>query len=132
MRESMGAKMKLVWVVWVCLALVVASSSRASADLLNVQTLYFSCKEPEHSFSYGTCTGFVTGVRHTMQVVGYEQAKHPDQDYLKVAICGEKITGGAMVQAFKNWAEKNPRRWPTPHVMDALRETWPCAHGKGD
>ncbi len=45
-------------------------------------------------------------------------------------ICStEAIPYGAMVQTFRNWAEKHPEKWGARRymgVMLALRETWPC------
>jgi len=45
-----------------------------------------------------------------------------------LALCGAP-SHGAMIQAFINWAEKNPQQWATGKtagVMLALQESWPC------
>ena len=125
--------------VWVCFALVIAFFSQASAqaevdDVLNVQTLNFSCKSPENSVLYGACMGYVTGVGNAMRVVGFQQAKHPDQDYWKIAICGKVITGGAMVQASTDFgvgpdardavpAVRHLRQDPEQHVRETAAKT---------
>ena len=50
--------------------------------------------------------------------------------YLTLAACfNSTVTTGAMVQAFKNWAQKHPADWSTlahDGVFDAIKETWPC------
>jgi Rap1a immunity proteins len=47
-----------------------------------------------------------------------------------VSMCiTEHVSSGAMVQAFRNWAERNPKDWGKEAVlgvMNALHETWPC------
>jgi Rap1a immunity proteins len=47
-----------------------------------------------------------------------------------VSMCiTEHVSSGAMVQAFRNWAERKPKDWGKEavlEVMNALHETWPC------
>jgi len=72
--------------------------------------------------------GYISGIGNMMQVVGFQERLHPDQNYTALAICGS-MTNAAMVQAFRNWAQKNPQEWTSPQfsgVMAALIETWPC------
>jgi Rap1a immunity proteins len=99
-----------------------------AADIFSVQALYENCKAPDRSPRNALCLGYISGVGNVMQYVGSVSRKHPDENYNPLAICGE-ITNGAMVQAFENWAQKNPREWTSPQsiwVMAALGETWPC------
>ena len=61
-----------------------------------------------------------------MQLIGVGVEQKPDT--VPFAIC-DKPSYGAMVQAFVNWAEQNPRDWETNRivgVMTALRANWPC------
>lgn len=121
-----------------CVAIVAAavlgalsfSASRAAAEdnVLTVQNLYFSCKSPENSSRWALCYGYVAGIGNAMQFVGYEQNEHPDLNYIALAICGN-MSNAAMVQAFVNWAEKNPQHWQDHQVtgvVTALVGTWPC------
>jgi hypothetical protein len=100
----------------------------------NVQKLLQECNalqgsgEPDamdySNFSY--CIGYVGGIGDAMLANG--QIVHPLNPV--VSICDEGlISRGAMVQAFRNWAQKHPERWSDNDslgVMAALRETWPC------
>jgi hypothetical protein len=108
---------------------LVAFVARASADdNLTVQNLYSYCQAPEASTERAICIGYIAGVGNVMQMAGALEQVHHDVPYLAVAICGD-ITTAAMVQAFKNWAKKNPAKW-TKHQMlgvtEALFETWHC------
>jgi hypothetical protein len=106
----------------------VGSLPADSAELINVQSLYRDCQAPESSALWGLCMGYVSGVGSALLIVGFAERQHPDQNYSPLAICGE-MSNGAMVQAFINWAKKNPREWTKSQfsgVATALTETWPC------
>jgi hypothetical protein len=43
--------------------------------------------------------------------------------------CGGTATNRALIQAFKNWAEKHPEKWTDPEGVGAelaFRSTWKC------
>lgn len=89
-----------------------------------VQQLYEACKRPISSSDRLECIVYIAGVADVMQFL----APIKDEDPVPFAICN---TGsyGAMVQAFVNWAEKNPKEWGMARlygVMMALRLNWPC------
>jgi len=91
-----------------------------------VQALYQSCKSPEDLPPHALCLGFIAGVGDAMQLIGVGVEQKPDTR--PFAICG-KPSYGAMVQAFIDWAEQNPRERESNRilgVMMALRANWPC------
>jgi Rap1a immunity proteins len=97
-----------------------------TADDHDVQALYRLCKMPIETQEFAICVGFVSGVGETMGVLQFGIRKLPD--FGAFSIC-DAPPHGAMVQAFADWAEKNPQEWKNPAilgVMTALRETWPC------
>jgi hypothetical protein len=97
---------------WAVLSLMPCTAIATEND---AQQLYDWCKQPAGSPLQMYCLGFVGGVGGAMVAAG--------------SICGNP-TIGARVQAFINWAEKNPRRWGLPDtlaVIWALKETWPCS-----
>jgi hypothetical protein len=105
-----------------------SESSAQNVDIFSVQSLYENCKAPERSPRNTLCMGYISGVGNMMGLVGAVERQHPDRDYANLATCGD-ITNGAMMQAFMNWAEKNPREWASNQsvgVILALSETWPC------
>jgi hypothetical protein len=103
-----------------CAWAVLAPALPAAADVPDVrdsvQELYDWCKQPRDSGKFSYCMGFIRGVGQTMLGIGW--------------MCQEnKVTVGAMVQAFLNWAEQNPRHWEQPALVGvqvALSLTWPC------
>jgi Rap1a immunity proteins len=97
-----------------------------TANVHDVQTLYQLCKKPIETQEFAVCIGFVSGVGETMGVLQFGIRTFPD--FGAFSIC-DAPPHGAMVQAFTDWAEKNPQEWKNPAilgVMTALRETWPC------
>jgi hypothetical protein len=113
-----------------CIALLTDMPIATAEENLNVQTLLRDCKQPEDS-GYGIfCLGFISGIGGTMQAVGEAERRVNAPSFRQLGICSTgKISNGAMVQAFINWAEKNPQQWQKEQwagVVVALRETWPC------
>jgi hypothetical protein len=97
-----------------------------TADVHDVQSLHQLCKKPIETQEFAVCMGFVSGVGETMGVLQFGIRTFPD--FGAFSIC-DAPPHGAMVQAFTDWAEKNPQEWKNPAilgVMTALRETWPC------
>ena len=98
----------------------------------NVQDLYLDCRAPERSPKWALCIAYISGVGNMMQLVGSTQLAHPNEWYAPLGICGDP-SNGAMMQAFINWAEKNPQEWSTPRIIgvpNALISTWPCQQKK--
>jgi hypothetical protein len=91
-----------------------------------VQELYHKCKKVRNPTVSGTyeqglddltdtafCFGYIEGIGALMQT--------------RQEVCSP-ILNGAALQAFINWAEKNPARWDwvaSSGVSAALAETWP-------
>jgi hypothetical protein len=103
-------------------------SESVAQDIFSTQSLYQNCKAPDGSPRAAICLGFISGIGSMMQLIGTVEQKHPEKDYGVLAICGNP-SNGAMVQAFKNWVEKNPQEWATEQtagVLEALGDTWPC------
>jgi len=108
--------------------ILAAGLSRATAGDAdrNVQSLYNLCKMEEGSQEFALCAGYIGGIGSVMQFMGAGLKQYPD--FRPFAICGA-ASHGAMVQAFVNWVQKNPREFTnkqTVGVMTALRENWPC------
>jgi hypothetical protein len=102
------------------------SPAHAIDSTQTVQGLYQYCKSPEGSPLAALCLGYITGVGDSMQLLGFGVERAPAT--AAFAIC-DKPSYGAMVQAFTNWAEQNPRERETNRivgVMTALRTNWPC------
>jgi Rap1a immunity proteins len=113
------------------LGLTAASSFSWAGAPPDVQGLLQKCTV-EGSKDWNYCIGYVGGIGTVMLLNGsltdFGFAKPP----LEMSICRTErftATAGAMVQAFRNWAEKHPESWGAEGhigVMNALRETWPC------
>ena len=111
-----------------CIAAMICVATCSMVSAANVQSLYSLCKADEGSQEFGICVGYISGVAHLMQFLGVDLQKHPERR--QFAICtGGSASNGAFVQAFKTWADRNPRHWGDTEligVMVALVETWPC------
>lgn len=102
------------------------SSTYAVAADHDVQHLYKMCKMPPTSPEFAICVGYISGVGDTLLFMGLD--KHRNPEVQPFAICGEP-SYGAMVQAFVNWAEKNPKEWARGQIIGAmlsLNENWSC------
>ena len=110
---------------------LVASCSVVSADGYNfdVQSLHNLCKAEQGSQEFAICAGYISGVAQLMQFIEAEADLRLRPEFREFAICSGSVSYDAMVQAFKTWAEKNPRNGSDDKlvgVMLALRENWPC------
>lgn len=129
-RGPKGGSQKTAAKSCVCLAvmiLIAGFSVAAAKDSPDVQSLYTLCKASDESQEFALCVGYISGVGSLMQFLGADLRQHPE--VREFAICSGSMSYGAMVQAFRTWAEKNPRAWGEPRiigVMVALTETWPC------
>jgi hypothetical protein len=90
----------------------------------DVQELYGYCKETGGSQRLTYCLGYIAGIGQLMRQMGHNQEMH------QYGLCSDQgISTGAMVQAFRNWAEQNPRSWNVDAVLGvgaALATAWPC------
>jgi hypothetical protein len=114
------------------LALGFAAAPPACAEEeLTTGRLLQECNETEGSADWTYCFGIILGVSGVLLVNGNlvdaNKNRVPDNG---VSMCiTEHVSSGAMVQAFRNWAERNPKDWGKKAVlgvMNALHETWPC------
>lgn len=80
----------------------------------NIQKLYNMCKMPPASTEYAICVGYISG---TLLFTGLDEHRNPDVQ--PFALCGNP-SYGAMVRAFINWAEKNPKEWGKLRIIGAL------------
>ena len=87
-----------------------------------VQDLLRSCKQDGNDwFMY--CAGMANGVIGTFIMVARTDGKG------SVCFPSPGITNGQIIQAFINWAEKNPTLWQWPGVSGMVlstAKTWPC------
>ena len=93
----------------------------------DVQSLYNICKEGPTSPSYGLCVGYISGVADMLWFLHLNKQQHPE-DTTPFEMC-DTPSYGAMVQAYVNWAEKNPKEWDkdrTFGVLAAIAANWPC------
>jgi hypothetical protein len=109
----------------------------------DVQNLYNDCRAPMGSFENSICLGFVSGIGRHMFNVGDSFKKLRENDpknegrvtaiLFPLSACSKsRVSNGAMVQAFVNWAGRHPERWSDERyagVWEAIRETWPCLPG---
>jgi hypothetical protein len=100
-----------------------AFAPRAHAEINpTVQGLYDLCKAREESSEFLSCVAYIAGASDTLRLL----ANSPEM--IGFAICGD-ATYGAMVQAYKNWAEKHPEYWSKNRLSGlivALSQAWPC------
>jgi hypothetical protein len=114
----------LISVAALALGLLRPTVAGALGELQSVQSLLDACKSSTASVQYAACVGYIAGVGDMMQMLGVDKEQHT-----LFAICA-KPSYGAMVQAYINWAEANPKEWGENRlfgVMLALGENWACA-----
>ena len=84
-----------------------------------VQTLRGWCKQPQDTYDFAICLGYVTGTADTLVEIGASN---------KLGMCG-RPTYGVAIQAFLNWADSHPEYWDRDKsfgAIVALHEKWPC------
>lgn len=90
----------------------------------SIESLYEQCNETD-LYKQTFCAAYIAGVAEILGRVGLDKSARPLS-----GICWKgDVSYSAMVQAFKNWAQKHPEAWGMPRyggVMWALKETWPC------
>jgi hypothetical protein len=113
-------------IVTCAFALMLSCCVAAQAEERDVQSLYKLCKDRD-SPTYGLCTGYISGIADMLLFLHAYNREHPENAN-PFQLCDTPYYG-TMVQAFVNWAEKNPQKWSDPRyagVMKAIFETWPC------
>jgi hypothetical protein len=107
------------------LALVSSAPIQAAPNPGTVQFLYETCRAEIAANMPRFCLGYILGVGQLMAV----NAEFGDNFALCSVPKGVPPSGGAMIQAFLNWAEKHPESWTQRNLFGlalALRESWPC------
>lgn len=102
--------------------------AQTSTNADTVQFLYQACKAEPVSPLGRFCLGYSVGVGQMMVLNGYQGHE--------MGLCPPPTirgtftpSGGAMIQAFLNWAEKHPEKWAGPALVGfavAMSTTWPC------
>jgi hypothetical protein len=113
----------LISVAAFALGLLRPTVAGALGEFQSVQALLDMCKSSTASVQSAACVGYIAGIGDMMQMLGVD--KEQDGTF---AICA-KPSYGAMVQAYINWAEANPKEWGTNRlfgVMLALKQNWTC------
>jgi hypothetical protein len=105
------AKLKMHIVLAVAMFSVGVAAANGKENIFNVQALYALCKAPDGSGKNILCLGYISGIADALAAEGTYQSMNPKDDS-PFAICGSP-SYGAMMQAFINWAEKNPK-WVGP------------------
>jgi hypothetical protein len=112
---------------------IVLASTSVAADIgalqakdpsTSIESLYKQCDDTD-LYKQTFCVAYIVGVAEILGRVGLDKSARP-----LTGICWKgDVSYSAMVQAFKNWAQKHPEAWGIPRyggVMWALKETWPC------
>lgn len=115
------------------------NAATATTDPNSVQFLYSACKSNADADS-NYCLGFIEGVGQMMAVNSENLSVASNEKVAngwikKTSIClegkplGAWPSGGAMEQAFINWAQQHPEHWADgalSWVVVAMGSTWPC------
>ena len=119
---------KIIFVAAVLAVLGVSTAARAEFKAPEtVQEFLSACKgrdkyTEDQGLTYSYCTGVALGVMSTLQLL-----KKSNQ--IQTPCIPRETSNGQIVQAFLNWAEKNPTEWQIHTVtgfMMAIYNTWPC------
>ena len=114
------------------LALGLAAAPPVSAEgEFTTGELLQACNGTSPSRNQSYCFGFVLGAYDVMHANGnmVDANKNPLPGNGVSTCSDEPVRADAMVQAFRKWAERNPKDWGKPAdvgVINALHETWPC------
>jgi hypothetical protein len=111
------------------LAAALAGAPVAAQDgrVFTLKQLYEICRAGDAS-RQSACSGFVTGVRHTLDVF-----KNSLKDRLTVCIPAT-VDNRAFRDNFLAWAEKNPGEFGRSAVRGVIKsafERYPCTRGPG-
>jgi Rap1a immunity proteins len=102
-------------------------SARAESEQFTIQYLYEKCTS-NLTADLGYCAGYISGVAGSMQMAA--SALKLQEVHLNLGWCSATtVSAGQMIQAFKNWHDKNPKLWgenQTLGVIGTIQENWPC------
>ncbi len=119
---------------WIISLLAVCCTSSSVAqiqqqDVTSTESLLQMCRVTNNnSPDRGYCMGFVTGMANMMEAIGLQGTGDFKKMY-GMCVSAPFPSGNAEIQAFINWAEKNPKQWGQSNVVGvilALASTWPC------
>jgi hypothetical protein len=115
-------------VAWMLLSSFLLTSAAFSAEGRNsIQALYRQCTSSE-PVSHAYCAGFIEGVAGSM--IASDSVLQSKNLHLNMGWCAdENPTVEQMIQAFKNWHDKNPQFWDKQKVIGviaSMRDVWPC------
>lgn len=116
-----------------CLGLLLVASTAAGAIPAladtedNVQRGLNDCRAVliEEGYDAGRCIGMAAGIGMVLAMNCFSR----DDGYMPQFAAEPYPSNGAAIQAFINWAEKNPQHWGKRFsigMMIALSETYPC------
>ena len=107
---------------------VVSVGSHAQAsDISSTEGLLEMCRS--NGADYGYCLGFISGTAAVMEQVSLGTSGQ-FRGAMGMCVSMPYPSPNAEVQAFVNWAQRNPQLGGKPSavgVMMALANTWPCA-----
>jgi hypothetical protein len=90
----------------------------------SIQSLYNACTADDaHDQMF--CAGYISATMDTLSVLGAAESAKTFGMCPKV-----RVSYGAAVQVFKNWAQNHPETWSFHRFLGvswALKEAWPCA-----
>lgn len=115
--------MRILFAFLFALLIVAHGSISANAQSIkgDVQEFLSWCRRDQSDEFYGYCLQYIARVSDWMW--------HVEEMPMKAVGCPRGVAShDARVQAFINWAEKNPKRWNAPRrvgVRAAISETWP-------
>lgn len=97
-----------------------AEVDRSAVHMGTVQELYEECNQTDYNFF--RCAGVANGVMVVMALNRNVRGS--------VRMCtNDAVSSGQVIQAFKNWVQRNPQRWQENGVYGmsvAIAEIWPC------
>ena len=110
------------WTGGLLAALALAQPALAQDKVFTLKELYGLCKSSEAQ-NLSACSGFVTGVRHTLQIF-----KNSFKDRIGYCI-PTTVDNREFRDGFVAWAEKNPREHEFAAVRGVIKsalERYPC------
>ena len=118
---------KAALLVSLLLALFIAPSPSHAVEYRTVQTLLENCESNE-AIENALCAGLISGVGSVLDFnCGYSAEGYNMPETLMADV--DRVTNGALIQAFKNWARDNPENWGDTDLhgmVFAISSKFPC------
>jgi hypothetical protein len=109
------------------LTLLMAPSPSHAVEDATVQTLLGRC-ESDDVREYAVCHSFILGIAGVLSLnCSYLADGYSMPEFMTAET--DKLTAGALVQGFKNWARANPQHWSMSEfsgVILAMGSAFPC------